>query len=63
MRLVIVGIALDHLHNILNLETNYLLLIAGTTNTITVNGDNAWKSLVFLVVNFKTLFDKVLNNQ
>jgi hypothetical protein len=62
LRLVIVGIALDHLHNILNLETNYLLLIAGTTNTITVNGDNAWKSFVFLVVNFKTLFDKVLNN-
>ena len=63
MRLVIVGIALDHLHNILNLETNYLLLIAGTTNTITVNGDNAWECFVFLVVNFKTLFDKVLNNQ
>lgn len=54
---------MDHLHDIFNLETDYLLLIAGTTNTITVNGDNAWKSLVFLVVNFKTLFDKVLNNQ
>ncbi len=63
MGLIIVGIGLDHLCYVLNLETNYLFLIAGTANTITVYGDDVWKSLVFLVEDFKTLFDKVLNDQ
>jgi len=47
---------------IFNFISNDLFLVAWTTNAVSVDSDLSWKLFVFLAVELKTLFEKILNN-